>query len=201
VPGPASIVVEVRQQVVDGFLVPSATAAESHQRRIDHDAVEPRREPRGTRERVYRPKSSEEGFLDEVARVVFGSDEPPRDGKHPAGVPADEQLERLRITPMQALSELGLVAQVGRSTGPTLFPVAQQLGDEWRASPDGDAMVFQGVEPRDPRGVDELKGGDIERQRHLPGEDGFACHTQLLDILAREATFDVQCGHPIDPGD
>src|SRR5262249_25167202 len=61
---PASVVAKARQELFDRVLPAPTPAAELHERRVDDDAVQPRRQPRSAGEGVDRLECREERLLD-----------------------------------------------------------------------------------------------------------------------------------------
>src|SRR5207247_2175034 len=103
--GPVPVVVEAGEEPLDRLLAAAPPAPELHERSVDDDAVEPCRQPGRAREAVDRTEGREEGFLDHIPGLILSADEPPRGREHAAAVLPDQRLERLRVTPTEAVDE------------------------------------------------------------------------------------------------
>src|SRR5262245_62437505 len=106
---PASVVAKAGQEVLERLLPSPTPAAELHERRVDDDAVQPRRQPRSAGEGVDRLECREERLLDGVARIVLGPDQTARGRQHPPTVLADHRLKGLRVAVAEPADERALV--------------------------------------------------------------------------------------------
>ena len=146
--------------------------------------------------RVDGSERGEEGFLENVASFIVRADEPPCGREHAAAVLAYEQVEGLRVTAAESLDERGVAggmggrSRLGRRRRSIAIP--QELVDEARAALEAGPLPLQTMEQSNARRIDKLQAGDIQLQGPLLGEDGFACHTQLLYGFVRETTFNAK---------
>ena len=72
--GVMAVLIEARQQIVEGHERLGTPCAELHQRRVDDDAVQPRRQARLAAERVQRAPRRQEALLHGVAGVLVAAE-------------------------------------------------------------------------------------------------------------------------------
>ena len=197
------VVVEAGEEPLDRLLAATPPAPELHERSVDDDAVEPCRQPGRAREAVDRTEGREEGFLDHIPGLILSADEPPRGREHAAAVLPDQRLERLRVTPTEAVDERLIAIGTRRRGWPRgpLVLLPQKLGEEARATSEAGPSPREAAEQGNPRRIDELEAGDVQPQRPLLGDDGFARHSKFLHGLVREPTFDAKGRARRDPRD
>jgi hypothetical protein len=76
--------------VVQRFRLATRRLAHEVDRKIRDDSIEPREETRAPLERLEPPIDSQEGFLNDLASVIFVPDQANRDGEGAALMPFDE---------------------------------------------------------------------------------------------------------------
>ena len=95
------LLVDHRQQGFDRLLRLSLPRAQPHQGGIDDDAVQPGGKLGSAFESIQAAKGVQERILDNVARILFGSNDAPRDGQQAAAVRTNHLLERRFVTGAQ----------------------------------------------------------------------------------------------------
>src|SRR5262249_27341396 len=192
---PASVVAKAGQEVLDRLLPPPTPAAELHERRVDDDALQPRRQPRSAGEGVDRLECREERLLDGVARIVLGPDQAARGRQHPTTVLADHSLEGLRIAVAEPADECALVfwlARWGLRPGRGGVAPAEQLADEVRTPVELRPVPLQLVQQANASSIEELDTRAVQSHRTPPAEHRPAGVAELLDGLLRESTLDME---------
>src|SRR5262245_18971436 len=204
---PASVVAKARQELFDRVLPAPTPAAELHERRVDDDAVQPRRQPRSAGNGANRLECREERLLDGVACILLGPHQAAGDRQHPTTVLADHRLEGLRVAVAEPADECAFVLWLDRCLlHRRRHPVAlaEQLADEARAPAELRPVPLQLVQQANTSSIEELDTRDVQSHRTLPAEYRPAGVAELLDGLLRESTLDTEglgtVGHR-HPGD
>ena len=103
---------ERRQQVFNRLFSLVTLTSQLHQRRIDHDTVQPRCQLRLPFKAVDRTEGRDKGFLHGVAGIVFRVEHPPCHGQQSSAVVSHQWLERRTLSSAQQSNKREVVVRV-----------------------------------------------------------------------------------------
>jgi hypothetical protein len=175
---PVAVLRKAGQQVVDGLLRTAALAPQPHECAVDHDAVEPSRQPGSAGEPIDCRERGQEGVLHGVPRRFVVAQQAAGNGKHAAAVVPHDGLVGEVVAGAKPRDQILVVRHRRRRL---LRGDPQHLIDEARATDQHGTTALEVTQGVRPGGVDEGHPGEVEHEG-APG--GEVCCTRRAQCVA-----------------